>query len=187
MKLSRRLEKWIRGKDADPGEATPDGNTGRPRQRFTTPVPLILKLCFVLSLVFMVAAILFGPDRASRYCDCPYRDQQREQARSSVTEREALQLQEGFERRIFDSHSLWLRFAGLSQVAEAGLNDQVNRLCLAAFGSAGAVGVIAGLTLRNTKTFSFNMPAGKGARLETGQSKEGVDAAAEPAAEVAPR
>ena len=83
-----------------------------------------------------------------------------EQARLSVT----------FDRLIFDGHSLRLPFAGLSQSGEAGLKDQVNRHYLATFGAAGAVGVIAGLTLRNTQSFAFNMPASQAARMEVGRS-----------------
>ncbi len=83
-----------------------------------------------------------------------------EQARLSVT----------FDRLIFDGHSLRLPFAGLSQAGEAGLKDQVNRHYLQTFGAAGAVGVIAGLTLRNTQSFAFNMPASQAARMEVGRS-----------------
>ena len=83
-----------------------------------------------------------------------------EQARLSVT----------FDRLIFEDYNLRLRFAGLSQAGEAGLKDQVNRHYLATFGAAGAVGVISGLTLRNTQSFGFNVPAGQAARMEAGRS-----------------
>ena len=83
-----------------------------------------------------------------------------DQARLTVT----------FDRLIFDGHNLRLPFAGLSQAGEAGLKDQVNRHYLATFGAAGAVGVIAGLTLRNTQTNVFSMPAGQAARMEAGRS-----------------
>ena len=83
-----------------------------------------------------------------------------EQARLSVT----------FDRLIFDDYNLRLPFAGLSQAGEAGLKDQVNRHYLATFGAAGAVGVIAGLTLRNTQSTGFNVPAGQAARMEAGRS-----------------
>ncbi|MDE0389697.1 MAG: TrbI/VirB10 family protein [Rhodospirillales bacterium] len=83
-----------------------------------------------------------------------------EQSRLSVT----------FDRLIFDDYNLRLRFAGLSQSGEAGLKDQVNRHYLQTFGAAGAVGVIAGLTLRNTQSFGFNLPAGQAARMEAGRS-----------------
>ncbi len=83
-----------------------------------------------------------------------------EQSRLSVT----------FDRLIFDDYNLRLRFAGLSQAGEAGLKDQVNRHYLQTFGAAGAVGVIAGLTLRNTQSFGFNLPAGQAARMEAGRS-----------------
>ena len=58
----------------------------------------------------------------------------------------------------------------MSQTGEAGLTDQVNRHYLATFGAAGAVGVIAGLTLRNTQSAGFNVPAGQAARMEAGRS-----------------
>ena len=83
-----------------------------------------------------------------------------EQARLSVT----------FDRLIFDGHSLRLSFASLSQAGEAGLKDQVKRHYLATFGAAGAVGVIAGLTLRNTQSVGFNVPASQAARMEAGSS-----------------
>ena len=83
-----------------------------------------------------------------------------DQARLTVT----------FDRLIFDNYNLRLPFAGLSQAGEAGLKDQVNRHYLATFGAAGAVGVIAGLTLRNTQSAGFNVPAGQAARMEAGRS-----------------
>ena len=83
-----------------------------------------------------------------------------EQARLSVT----------FDRLIFDGYNLRLPFAGLSQAGEAGLKDQVKRHYLATFGAAGAVGVISGLTLRNTQSAGFNVPAGQAARMEAGRS-----------------
>ena len=83
-----------------------------------------------------------------------------EQARLSVT----------FDRLIFDGYNLRMPFAGLSQAGEAGLKDQVKRHYLATFGAAGAVGVISGLTLRNTQSYGFNMPAGQAARMEAGRS-----------------
>ena len=75
-----------------------------------------------------------------------------------------------FDRLIFDNYNLRMPFAGLSQAGEAGLEDKVKRHYLATFGAAGAVGVIAGLTLRNTQGFGFNMPAGQAARMEAGRS-----------------
>ena len=83
-----------------------------------------------------------------------------EQARLTVT----------FDRLIFDGYNLRLPFAGLSQAGEAGLKDKVNRHYLATFGAAGAVGVISGLTLRNTQSYGFNQPAGQAARMEAGRS-----------------
>ena len=75
-----------------------------------------------------------------------------------------------FDRLIFDNHNLRLPFAGLSQAGEAGLSDKVKRHYLATFGAAGAVGVVAGLTLRNTQSYGFNVPAGQATRMEAGRS-----------------
>ena len=83
-----------------------------------------------------------------------------DQSRLSVT----------FDRLIFDNYNLRMPFAGLSQAGEAGLQDKVKRHYLATFGAAGAVGVIAGLTLRNTQSYGFNVPAGQAARMEAGRS-----------------
>ncbi len=83
-----------------------------------------------------------------------------DQSRLSVT----------FDRLIFDNYNIRMPFAGLSQAGEAGLQDQVKRHYLATFGAAGAVGVIAGLTLRNTQSVGFNVPAGQAARMEAGRS-----------------
>ena len=121
------------------------------------------------------------PDRRSARASTPFwsRDRQRiliprgarfvgrvqavqgiDQSRLSVT----------FDRLIFDGHNIRMPFAGLSQAGEAGLQDQVKRHYLATFGAAGAVGVIAGLTLRNTQSYGFNVPAGQAARMEAGRS-----------------
>ena len=83
-----------------------------------------------------------------------------DQARLTVT----------FDRLIFEGHDLRLPFAGLSQAGEAGLKDQVKRHYLATFGAAGAVGVLSGLTLRNTQSYGFGQPAGQAARMEAGRS-----------------
>ena len=83
-----------------------------------------------------------------------------DQARLTVT----------FDRLIFEGHDLRLPFAGLSQAGEAGLKDQVKRHYLQTFGAAGAVGVLSGLTLRNTQSYGFGQPAGQAARMEAGRS-----------------
>ena len=88
----------------------------------------------------------------------------------AVTNWDQSRLAVTFDRLIFDGHSLRLPFAGLSQAGESGLKDQVNRHYLATFGAAGAVGVIAGLTLRNTQAYGLYMPAGQAARMEAGRS-----------------
>ena len=67
-----------------------------------------------------------------------------------------------FDRLIFDNYNIRMPFAGLK--------DKVKRHYLATFGAAGAVGVISGLTLRNTQTTGFNVPAGQAARMEAGRS-----------------
>ncbi len=67
-----------------------------------------------------------------------------------------------FDRLIFDNYNIRMPFAGLK--------DQVKRHYLATFGAAGAVGVISGLTLRNTQSSGFNVPAGQAARMEAGRS-----------------
>ncbi len=98
--------------------------------------------------------------RGARFVGRAQAVQQWEQARLSVT----------FDRLVFDGYNLRMPFAGLSQAGEAGLKDQVKRHYLATFGAAGAVGVISGLTLRNTQSYGFNVPAGQAARLEAGRS-----------------
>ena len=75
-----------------------------------------------------------------------------------------------FDRLIFDNYNIRMPFGGLSQAGEAGLNDKVKRHYLSTFGAAGAVGVISGLTLRNTQSYGFNVPAGQAARMEAGRS-----------------
>ena len=98
--------------------------------------------------------------RGARFVGRAQAVQSWEQARLGVT----------FDRLIFDGYNLRMPFAGLSQAGEAGLKDQVKRHYLATFGAAGAVGVISGLTLRNTQSYGFNVPAGQAARLEAGRS-----------------
>ena len=83
-----------------------------------------------------------------------------DQSRLSVT----------FDRLIFNNYNIRMPFGGLSQAGEAGLNDKVKRHYLSTFGAAGAVGVISGLTLRNTQSSGFNVPAGQAARMEAGRS-----------------
>ena len=75
-----------------------------------------------------------------------------------------------FDRLIFNNYNIRMPFGGLSQAGEAGLNDKVKRHYLSTFGAAGAVGVISGLTLRNTQSSGFNVPAGQAARMEAGRS-----------------
>ena len=71
-----------------------------------------------------------------------------------------------FHRLIFpDSTYVRLRFEGLSQAGETGLRDRVNRHYLSTFGAAGAVGAIAGLTLRGSNPYAGGI---EGARAGTG-------------------
>ena len=60
------------------------------------------------------------------------------------------------------------RFAGLNQVGETGLKDLVNNHYLSVFGSAAAVGVLSGLTMRNTTVYGpadERIRAGAGAAM----------------------
>ena len=66
----------------------------------------------------------------------------------------------GFHRLIFpDGRWVALDFAGLNQVGESALKDQVNRHYLSMFAAVGAVGVISGLTLQGANPYSGGAPA----------------------------
>lgn len=63
-------------------------------------------------------------------------------------------------------HSLRLEFTGLSQAGETALQDKINRHYLSAFGAAGAVGLLSGLTQRGASPYSVGTAA---IRYETGR------------------
>ena len=81
-----------------------------------------------------------------------------------------------FHRLIFpDSTYVRLRFEGLSQSGETGLRDQVNRHYLSTFGAAGAVGAIAGLTLRGSNPYGGGIEGARaGAGMGLGQGSERI-------------
>ena len=138
MKLPRLPEKWIRGSSA--GE-------------------VITKSFTVLGFVFVLAVLLLVTDGPDRYCDCPDQQRPREQARGSVTEREAVELQAAIERREKEREA----------VVKAVRTPAAERVRQA---------------LKEWEREQAESEALVRAVLE---SKEVGDAAAEPAAEVAPR
>ena len=72
---------------------------------------------------------------------------------SAVAGQDQERLAVGFHRLIFpDGRWVSLEFAGLNQIGEGALKDQVNRHYFAMFASVGAVGIISGLTVRATRT-----------------------------------
>ena len=82
----------------------------------------------------------------------------------------------GFHRLVFpDGTYLRLEFAGLDQSGASGLQDRVNRHYLSTLGAAGAVGVIAGLTLRGSQPFSGGVDGARaGAGIGMGRASERV-------------
>ena len=87
---------------------------------------------------------------------------------SAVSGQDQERLAVGFHRLIFpDGRWVSLEFAGLNQIGEGALKDQVNRHYFAMFASVGAVGVISGLTLRGSDPYAggrqgFQAGAGQG-------------------------
>ena len=87
---------------------------------------------------------------------------------SAVAGQDQERLAVGFHRLIFpDGRWVSLEFAGLNQVGEGALKDQVNRHYFAMFASVGAVGIISGLTLRGSDPYAggrqgFQAGAGQG-------------------------
>ena len=74
---------------------------------------------------------------------------------TAVTGQDQERLAVGFHRLIFpDGRWVSLEFAGLNQIGEGALKDQVNRHYFAMFASVGAVGVISGLTLRGSDPYA---------------------------------
>ena len=71
---------------------------------------------------------------------------------SAVAGQDQERLAVGFHRLIFpDGRWVSLEFAGLNQIGEGALKDQVNRHYVAMFASVGAVGIISGLTVRGVR------------------------------------
>ena len=86
---------------------------------------------------------------------------------SAVGGRDQERLAVGFHRLIFpDGRWVSLEFTGLNQIGEGALKDQVNRHDFAMFASVGAVGVIAGLTLRGSNPYAGGV---EGVRAGAGQ------------------
>ena len=87
---------------------------------------------------------------------------------SAVAGQDQERLAVGFHRLIFpDGRWVSLEFAGLNQIGEGALKDQVNRHYFAMFASVGAVGIISGLTLRGSNPYGggaegFRAGAGQG-------------------------
>ena len=87
---------------------------------------------------------------------------------SAVAGQDQERLAVGFHRLIFpDGRWVSLEFAGLNQIGEGALKDQVNRHYFAMFASVGAVGIISGLTLRGSDPYAggrqgFQAGAGQG-------------------------
>ena len=87
---------------------------------------------------------------------------------SAVAGQDQERLAVGFHRLIFpDGRWVSLEFAGLNQIGEGALKDQVNRHYFAMFASVGAVGIISGLTVRGSDPYAggrqgFQAGAGQG-------------------------
>ena len=85
----------------------------------------------------------------------------------AVVHQDQSRLAVSFHRLILPS-GRWidLEFAGLNQVGESALKDQVNRHYFSMFAAGGAVGVLAGLTLRGSHPYAGGM---SGFRAGAGQ------------------
>ena len=84
-----------------------------------------------------------------------------------VRDRDQRRLAVGFHRLIWpDGRWVTLAFHGLNRIGEGALGDQVNRHYVSMFAAAGAVGVIAGLTLQGANPY-----AGGGAGFQAGVSQ----------------
>ena len=87
---------------------------------------------------------------------------------SAVAGQDQERLAVGFHRLIFpDGRWVSLEFAGLNQIGEGALKDQVNRHYVAMFASVGAVGIISGLTVRGSDPYAGGrqgFPSGRRAR-----------------------
>lgn len=93
----------------------------------------------------------------------------------AVVHQDQSRLAVGFHRLILPSgHWIDLEFAGLNQVGESALKDKVDRHYFSMFAAAGAVGVLAGLTLRGSHPYSGGMSgfrSGAGQGLGTASTR----------------
>ena len=81
-------------------------------------------------------------------------------AAESVTDPDQGRLAIGFHRLVLpDGRWVNLEFAGLNGIGEMGLRDQVNRRYLQTFGTAGAIGLLAGFTSRGSDFGTFRSSA----------------------------
>ena len=82
---------------------------------------------------------------------------------SAVQNRDQSRLAVAFHRLLLPYGS-WvdLEFAGLNQVGESALRDQVNRRYLSTFAAAGAVGALSGLTLAGASPYGLRAGVGQG-------------------------
>ena len=82
---------------------------------------------------------------------------------SAVQNRDQSRLAVAFHRLILPNGS-WidLEFAGLNQVGESALKDEVNRRYLSTFAAAGAVGALSGLTLAGASPYGLQAGVGQG-------------------------
>ena len=82
---------------------------------------------------------------------------------SAVQNRDQSRLAVAFHRLLLPGGS-WvdLEFAGLNQVGESALRDQVNRRYLSTFAAAGAVGALSGLTLAGASPYGLQAGVGQG-------------------------
>ena len=81
----------------------------------------------------------------------------------AVQNRDQSRLAVAFHRLLLPDGS-WvdLEFAGLNQVGESALRDQVNRRYLSTFAAAGAVGALSGLTLAGASPYGLQAGVGQG-------------------------
>ena len=93
----------------------------------------------------------------------------------AVVHQDQSRLAVSFHRLLLPSgHWIDLEFAGLNQVGESALKDKVDRHYVSMFAAAGAVGVLAGLTLRGSHPYAGGMPsfrAGAGQGLGTASTR----------------
>ena len=108
----------------------------------------------------MVSAPLYSADRqrvliprGSRVVGTAQAVQNRDQSRLAVA----------FHRLLLpDGSWIDLEFAGLNQLGESALRDQVNRHYLSTFAAAGAVGALSGLTLAGASPYGLRAGVGQG-------------------------